>query len=563
MVATPTRPRVVEPRSRTLDRAARGRALSAVWRLTLASVAAYLALTAAVTVKALLLDDGHLVYTLDDPYINLALARTWLSAHTIGIWPGDFAPATSSLLWTALVTLCAAVVGLHQALPFVLDVASCLLLLWLFWWGSVGVGSGPAAPAPRPVAWWWYGAAALLPLVGHLPGLTLSGLEHPLHAALTIAYTVALFRVTQRAASPWRSGLYLLALLLPLVRLEGAFAVGVGALVLLGRRRVWPALGTLAVGALPTVALGVYSLRHGGMFLANSIVVKAVPAANLQGWWNHLVAQFQMNVTIDPSLRAVIFVAAIWLYFGWRARRRAAIEEAFYFLGLTALHLLFGDTGSFDRYEAYLIILALFFFVRHTWPRSIANPLAMLRKEAALGAGLACFVLFGFGWNKVQDYLATPLATNNIYEQQYQMARFIAEYYPHGAIVANDVGLTSYRAGGPFTDLAGLGTTEIARLVRRPGGRMSLTPDEIEPILQRNGADVIVIYPDWFAPTLYLDWYPVASWTIGKQQVTPAFTTVTFFAHTASQFPTLHARLRAYQPQLPADVKVQYYAGPS
>ena len=74
MVATPTRPRVIEPRA--LDCPVRGRVVSPVSRLTLAAIGAYLALTAAVTIKALLLDGGHLVYTLDDPYINLALART-------------------------------------------------------------------------------------------------------------------------------------------------------------------------------------------------------------------------------------------------------------------------------------------------------------------------------------------------------------------------------------------------------------------------------------------------------------------------------------------------------
>lgn len=74
---------------------------------------------------------------------------------------------------------------------------------------------------------------------------------------------------------------------------------------------------------------------------------------------------------------------------------------------------------------------------------------------------------------------------------------------------------------------------------------------------------MIVIYPGWYDPSLNAGWYPVASWTIGKRMVTPAYNSVTFFAHTAAQFPTLRDRLHAYQPQLPADVRVRYFATPT
>ena len=533
------------------------------WRpLALASCACYLLLTAFVTWRALLLDDGHLVYTLDDPYIHLAMARTWIASGNLGIWPGAFAPATSSPLWTALVTALSYPLGVRVWLPYALDVLSCLLLLCLFWWGTVGVGVGLLPRAGRRPAWWWYVPALLLPVIGHLPGLTLSGLEHPLHAALTIAFAVALFRVLQGGEPPLGTGLYLLALLLPLTRLEGAFAVAVGALLLLLRRRVGPAVTIALLGALPTALLGLAFRARGAYFLSNSIVAKAVPVADLHGWLTYVHDRFLWNLKVDQTLEPVLLVALIWAFEAWRSRRRPAMEEASFFLAVAALHLALADTGWFDRYEAYLIDLGLFFFARHTWPRALPGPIATLRREGALGAGLACFLIFGFGANKVDDLRATPLATNNIYEQQYQMARFIAAYYPRGAVVANDVGLISLEAGGPVTDLAGLGSTDILRLLRADGGRPGLRPDQVEPILRRNGADVIVIYPQWFSPALTAGWYPVATWTIGKQQVTPAFTSVTFYAHSAAQFPALRRNLAAFAPQLPTDVQVAYHPAP-
>lgn len=531
-------------------------------RFAVASLLTYSVLTGIVTYRSLQLNGGHLVYTLDDPYIHLAMARTWLDSGAIGISPGHFAPASSSPLWTFLLTLLSYFLRPREWLPFALNVAACLLLLTVFWWGSAAVGTGARPGPPRPIHRWWYLAAIMLPVLAHLPGLTLSGLEHPLHAAVTIAFTVALFRVLQREERPWRSGLYLLAFLLPLVRLEGAFAVGIGILLLLAHRQHLAALIVAIVGAGPNLIMGLHLRQANGAFFSNSIMAKAVPQTDLAGWASYLRHQLVVNLDLDPSLRAVALVALIWLYFAWRAQRRSAIEEAVYFLGALALHLLFSSVGWFDRYQAYLVTLGLFFFTRHTWQRSLPNPVRLIRQQPALGAGLACFLLLGFGYNKVADLLATPLAANNIYEQQYQMGRFVAEYYPHGAIVANDVGVIAYRAGGTVTDLAGLGSSDVLRLVRANGGRHGLTSAEVEPILRRNGADVIVIYPGWYSPELYSRWYRVATWTIGKKQVTPAYPGVVFFAHTAGQYPVLLSRLKAFQSQLPNDVVVAYDSPP-
>lgn len=492
-----------------------------VWRrLAVASAASYALLTAAVTILALRMDDGHLVYTLDDPYIHLAMARNWLRSGILGISPGVFAPATSSPLWTALVTAFAYPLGVREWLPFALNVLACSLLLPLFWWGSVGIHEAEASCCPRRVAWWWYVAAILLPIVAHLPGLTLSGLEHPLHAALTIAFTVAIFEAARRGTRRGLAVLYLLALLVPLARLEGAFAVGAGAALLALHRKPVPAFLVAVAGAIPTLALGLYFRAHGAFVLPNSIVAKAVPATDLHGWFLHLKGQFLGNLGADPSLRAVVVVALIWLYYGWRARRRDAVEEAAYFLALAALHLLFASVGWFDRYQAYLIALGMFFFVRHTWPRTVVNPIAMLRRESALGVGLVYFLVIGFGVNKVMDYLAVPVATNNIYEQPYQTGEFIAEYYPRSAIVASDIGVVSLRAGGSVTDLAGLGSTDVLRALRAAGGHRGLRPGQIEPIVEKNGADLLVISLDAYDPSLYARWYPVATWTIGKRNVT-------------------------------------------
>src|SRR5262249_51152208 len=107
------------------------RALAA--RLTAVSVGVYAVLAALVLLQSLALNGGNLVYTLDDPYIHLAMVRAWFEWGTVGVSQGHFAMASSSPLWTVALGLTTWLFGLREWLPYGLNVLSCLALLVLFW----------------------------------------------------------------------------------------------------------------------------------------------------------------------------------------------------------------------------------------------------------------------------------------------------------------------------------------------------------------------------------------------------------------------------------------------
>src|SRR3712207_374927 len=98
-------------------------------RLTFVSGLSYGALLAAITGRSLTLNGGRLVYTLDDPYIHLAMVRAWEQWRTIGVSKDHFAMASSSPLWTVGLGLLSGLFGLGEWLPYAMNVASCLLLV--------------------------------------------------------------------------------------------------------------------------------------------------------------------------------------------------------------------------------------------------------------------------------------------------------------------------------------------------------------------------------------------------------------------------------------------------
>ena len=247
------------------------------------------------------------------------------------------------------------------------------------------------------VAGFWLGAAAL-PVFAHLPGLTLTGMEHILHAAVTLAFAVLLFRRLGDTAPARLAPLYALAFLLPFIRLEGLFAVALAALLLLAHRKILPALVILIMGLTPTMIIGLYYHSMGAFFLPNSIVAKAVPGmSSLPGLLVYYVFHYWDGLIRNPTLTGVMMAAAVWLAYGVTTRGRKDIEQALFLLGLCAAHLTFASVGWFARYEAYLIILGIFLLAWRFWQAWESGEIKRSQFVTAASAGLFCCVLVFFG----------------------------------------------------------------------------------------------------------------------------------------------------------------------
>ena len=79
--------------------------------------------------------EGQLVYTLDDPYIHLAIAKNLSEYGVWGVTKYTFSSTSSSLLWTILLSIMFKIFGVNDALPlmlnFIFAVLSCIIVYLL------------------------------------------------------------------------------------------------------------------------------------------------------------------------------------------------------------------------------------------------------------------------------------------------------------------------------------------------------------------------------------------------------------------------------------------------
>lgn len=504
----------------------------------------------------MLLNGGNLVYTLDDAYIHLAMARNWLRAGTVEISPGDFAVASSSPLWTFAVTILGAVLGVRDWLPLALTIGSSVLLLCVFWWG-VFEGAclgGSRSPVTRPYR--WYLAAVLLPVIGHLPGLTLTGMEHPFHAAITLAFTTALFATLTQSTKANQVALYATAFLMPLIRFEGAFAIGAAVLLFALRHRFKHAVCIMVIGSLPLTLLGLYFLSRGGFFLPNSIMAKAVPTTGVVGELRNMVTLYLYQITLDSALLCLVAFAAASAWYSWVQQSYRVLALTSFLLMVTVAHLALASVGWFERYQAYLIILGLFILALVCRAGLFERFVDTRRENVVLAGSLCVLLLLGVGAKQVLALVRTPQATNNIYQQQYQMGKLIEQQFPHDAVAVNDIGLVSLRATAPVVDLVGLGSTETLRLHRAGENTFD---DVVQSLLERRQVKLVAIYATHFDEKIYRSWHEVATWTVGGPSVVLGGKTVTFYTLDASRYAEVLRRLQSFESQLPPGVQVEYF----
>ena len=94
------------------------------------AAAVFLVILTTLAVKSLQANAGHLIYTLDDPYIHMAIAKN-LAAHGVfGVTRFSFSSTTSAPLWTLLLAASYALFGVSDWIPGILATLFALAALY-------------------------------------------------------------------------------------------------------------------------------------------------------------------------------------------------------------------------------------------------------------------------------------------------------------------------------------------------------------------------------------------------------------------------------------------------
>jgi hypothetical protein len=443
------------------------------------------------------LTEGHWVYTLDDAYIHLAMARNLVAHGVWGVSSETFTSCSSSPFWTLLLAFFFRIIGARDWLPGILNVICTLLSLLVIDRTLTDYGVRGRLRILAGVS-----IFILVPFTV----IASTGMEHSLHVLLTLAFVrVALAEFRDARSDRWTRAAVLggLAFLMTSTRFESLFVVGPLAVVLFlkGRWRLGTAISLLAL--LPVMAHGIYAVAHGGFFLPNSLVLKGrFPLGGIAGFVFQLLS-FYVRVSLE---NVHVDILCLLLLATACCRR---IPEGIRLLAITVAaagvaHLTFCECGRFYRYEAYLMASG-FLLLAVAWLPLLQEPEILSRTSPFRGQegwlfsarlGLVLFLAVPLFLRGVWATSRVVRASANIYQQQWQLARICSTLDLAGnSIAINDLGLMAYRSGVRLVDLWGLGTTEVARLkAARRYDRQA-----IAELLIRQRVDYVIVFDQWFA----------------------------------------------------------------
>lgn len=503
-------------------------------------------LFAAMLIAVLIWTGGVFVYSLDDPYIHLAMAEQ-IRHGGYGVNPGEPASGSSSIVYPYLVAL-GLISGAGVFAPLILNYLAAVAVVVLV----LVILRDAGFLAARP-AWWRVATLAVAwTMVTNSVGIAYMGMEHSLQAALALLALLGLARFLRSDRMPtWLPAVLGLQVA---VRFEGAGVLAAGMLVLMLRGR-WRS--AMLAGGIAATVLGLFILYLRSLGLPpfpSSILVKA------RMYWTDGVVSVQgsngylrrlLENVVDPAGVLLLALAMVLLWLGfrrggakpwppwaWSAERLIAL---FVTLCIGA-HLVVGAVDWPHRYENYLVVLAVAAIMMLTAPTIAAVLARRLAGTVTLVSGLL-LTAAAFS-SSIAPSLLTPVTAREMHLQQNQMRRFAHEFV-RGPVAVNDLGLAVWRNPHYVLDLWGLASSE-ARVARLAGG----DPEWMAHLARQRGVSLAMIYDRWFG-SVPTDWHKIGYLGACAPTINAGGARVAFYATDARHLPQLSNLVKRWRRDLP------------
>ena len=496
------------------------------------------------------------VYPIDDAYIHLALARNFAENGFWGVNPHSFDSASSSILYTLVLSGLIKLFGDNVHYPMFINIAAgYATVYYCYRYFSEFYGKKEIL----------IGLILLIPYC-QLYTMVMLGMEQTLHILLTVMLIFYLEKnLRSDFARPDLWKLLFVILLFGAVRFESMFFISILSVLLFFRGK-WK-IGSLVfiTGFSPIIIFGLISLKCGGYFFPNSLLMKGnYPETDFFiSIWNILKNGILTNISFYKLFLAPLLITMT--YFLWKYKKqdwRKIFQNEILVItvmGTVILHSLFAVIRY--RYENYMLVAIIlviipivvsFFNVEKTKRFVFFRSLILISFSGII---LYSAYIFIFN-NKVIKY-----ASKNVEEQQMEMSRFLSIFYSGQNIVANDIGAISYFSGVRIFDIAGLASTDVAGFYYKNKHLGLKIFDErshqfMLDSISKKQCRVAVIYPSWFPDGVPSSWIPVVSWTI-QNKVGVANETVVWYAFNEQEAEILRGNLKKFD--LNKNVTKHYY----
>ena len=554
-----------------------------------------LGLVASMVGLAMKRNAGKWIYPLDDAYIHMATIKHLVQHGVFGVsYLNGFSSCSSSLVYPCLLAGSYWIFGVNTLAPLVLNLIAATAAIY---YAAVLIRRYSRFEVFTFLT--LVSAVVITPL--HV--VLATGMEHTWQILIDLFFLDLAVRVLARdepAISVQRAGFYLPAAagLAVTIRFEGLFFVAIVGLLLLCRRRVRLAIAVGVGAALPLTLFGAYASTKGWPFLPTSILLKggshtlglmSIPFVALVfvGMrWRRAAARI-VPVFVAVAILACLFsrvresigqsyetiwhpvihhlhmfvllgVLAATLYWQYQLQRvfwRRPVLLLTILLTVALQHMAFAGIGWVYRYEAYLMFLGIVVVgiaLADAYPEM---DLEWLRRQSMPWCTAACaWTAVAFVPWTLRALSATrtlAVASHNIYDQQYQMSRFVKTYYNGAGVAANDVGFIDFSADLRVLDTWGLASYEVFRARRKH----ALTAEVMRALATKEKIQLVMGYESWMAEYSgpLPEWVLVGRWQIPNNMVCGS-DTVSFYAPDAGSVAYLTHALRTFAPELPPDV---------
>lgn len=410
------------------------------WKYVLAPIVTILFLLLLVMYQT----GGQLNFTLDDPYIHLAVAENILKG-TYGVNLGEFSAPSSSIIWPFLL-LPLAGTFLGPAWAFVLNVLFALCTVVIFAKTVETVTSGKKFTPSIHVK---VGVVYLVFLFTNLAGLSFLGMEHTLQVFMA---SILILGVIREIETSKLSPLLLIGIIVaPLVRYELLALTVPTLLLLVARGHNKPAIKWGFISVIPLVIFSLFLHFNNHAPLPTSVLSKSSYIADT-GRLEGLLFNFFSNWSLNQAkflvqLAGLSFLASLFLPLKYRLL-------SYWLIAATLLHLAVGRFGWFHRYEIYVWGSAIIV--------SLYTSYTLLQKRPKAGAVLL-FILAAalpmMSLPYIKGLAKIPAAAEEIYSLHYNLHILTTEHIK-APVGVTDLGWVAYNNPFYVFDYAGLANAE-------------------------------------------------------------------------------------------------------
>ena len=490
--------------------------------------------------SVMLLNDGLLVYTLDDPYIHLALAENIRQGH-YGINMGEFSAPSSSPLWPFIL----APFSSYPYSAFYINMASAIagvIVLVKILDLSIQITGGKVRNIFVSVI------AALFILATNVVGLVFTGMEHSLQLLMILLIAYGLFVEIEEGKIEW--WLLVVVIFAPLIRYECA-AISLIAILYLAMQRYFRAACVASLLLLAFIGgFSIFLMSLGLDAFPSSVTAKS-SVVQSGGALGRLVSNLVGSLN-NRQGRIMFFGVLILLFYAFRGKSGSKRKQlAVVAVIAVFLHFIAGRYGWYNRYEIYILAFEFVVILYLFLPLISEGWLGRSNLNLLVAITFACGAALVIGEPYVYALPTIPKASNNIYEQQYQMHRFVVDFYKKPAAV-NDLGYVSYQNTNYVLDLWGLGSQKALRLRLNPDGT-----DWKQNLVDEANVGLVMIYAGWFKD-IPDKWVKVGELHLGKQKITPARSAVSFYATDSDSYLELLREITLFSKTLPSGVQFKF-----